>query len=222
VDKLRNQKNNFIDNEPEYVIKGGAKRASRKIDLEKFPAIRHRQKVAAMLMNNTCGNEPSRASKFTQEDLPILIQIAQEGGPYTNPLLRKQAIRSLRQFRAMEVTELLVKLCSSTIEHDSIRGQALISLAFVSKTVTFAVIQNFLLAQDESISEYTIAALREIGDDDSLLILRDLAKKEKRINIKMEINASILDVESRLGIHVPKSKVRRPILRANSPKVDRQ
>ena len=88
--------------------------------------------------------------------------------------------------------------------------------------MTFAVIQNFLLAQDESISEYTIAALREIGDDDSLLILRDLAKKEKRINIKMEINASILDVESRLGIHVPKSKVRRPILRANSPKVDRQ
>lgn len=218
---MKNPKNNFIDNEPEYVISGGAKRASRKADLEKFPVIKRRRKVASMLMNNSCGIEPSPTSKFAQEDLPILMQIAQEAGPYTNPLLRKQAIRSLRQFKEIQVIELLLRICSSLVEHESMRGQALISLAHVSKMVTSNVIQSFLLDQPESIREYIITALREIGDENSLLILSNLLKKEKSKIIKSQIEEAILSVESLLGIQATKAKVRRPILKAKSPNVDR-
>jgi hypothetical protein len=218
---LKNPENNFIDNEPKYVISGGTKRASKRADLEKFPAINRRQKVAAMLMNNSCGNEPSPTSKFVQEDLPILMQIAQEAGPYTNPLLRKQAIRSLRQFKEIQVIELLLRICSSLVEHESMRGQALISLAHVSKMVTSNVIQSFLLDQPESIREYIVTALREIGDENSLLILRNLLKKEKSKIIKSQIEEAILSVESLLGIQATKPKVRRPILKAKSPNVDR-
>ncbi|MFZ1877247.1 MAG: HEAT repeat domain-containing protein [Nitrososphaeraceae archaeon] len=218
---MKNPKNNFIDNEPEYVISGSAKRASRKADLERFPAIKRRQMVASRLMNNSCGNEPSPTSRFVQEDLPILMQIAQEAGPYTNPLLRKQAIRSLRQFKEIQVMELLLRICSSLVEHESIRGQALISLAHVSKTVTSNLIQSLLLDEHESIREYVVTALREIGDEDSLLTLRNLLKKEKSKNIKSQIEEAILSVESLVGIQVTKPKVRRPILKAKSPKVDR-
>lgn len=217
---MKNPKNNFIDNEPEYVISGSAKRASRKVDLEKFPAIKRRQKVTAILMNNSCGNEPSHTSRFAQEDLPVLMQIAQEAGPYTNPLLRKQAIRSLRQFREIQVIELLLRIGSSLVEHESMRGQALISLAHVSKTVTTNVIQSFLVDQP-SISEYIVTALREVGDENSLLILRNLLKKEKSKIIKSQIEEAILSTESLLGIQATKPKARRPVLKAKSPNVDR-
>lgn len=185
--------------------------------MEKYPAIKRRHKVAATLMNNTCGIDPTRSQKLDQEDLPILMQITQENGPYTNPVLRKQAIRSLRQFKAAEVIELLLKISSSSVEHDTIRGQALISLAHLSKIVTFNIIQNFLLYQPESIREYAVTALREIGDEKSLVILRDVAKKEKSRNIKIQIEASILDMESRLGFQVHKSKYKRLVLKAKSP-----
>jgi HEAT repeat protein len=217
---LKGSKNDFYNNEPAPIIKGGPKRLSRKVDLERFPAIRRRQELATELMKNTCATEPGPISKFMEKDLPVLMQIAQETGANVNPLLRKNAIRSLRQFKLIEVIELLLRISSSSSEHESIRGQALITLARISPLVTSNVIQSFLMDQPESIRQYAVTALEEIGDEKSLLILRNLIKKEHSRAIKSQAEASIRSVESRLGMQVSKLKVRKQIRRAQAPAVD--
>jgi len=62
--------------------------------------------------------------------------------------------------------------------------------------------------------------LRQIGDENSLVILKDLMKKEKSRNIKIQIEGSISDIESRLGFQVPKPKSKRMLLKSKSPSAD--
>ena len=211
----------FNNNEPPPYVSGGPKRPSRKVeDLQKFPSIRRRIELDNMLMENSCAAEPGPAIELTKEDLPIIVQIALEKGENTKPLLRKQAIRYLRQFRSIEVLEQLLRIFLSSLEHESIRGQALISIAHLSPIVATFVLQSHLTKEPLSLHQYTPIALGEIGENDSLLLLGDLEKIQKDKLGQNEIKRLAQSIKSEMGVHGSKA-TRKHSARPLIPKPDR-
>jgi len=119
-------------------IPGGARRPSLKANLQAHPQVRRRQQLNELLLANSCGNGERVEVKLRATDLPILVQIASERGANTNPLLRRQAIDALSQFRTLEAAEVLAVLARSTVEHPSVRISAQTALQTLSPSLASA------------------------------------------------------------------------------------
>jgi hypothetical protein len=120
-------------------IPGGSKRPSLRVSLTAFPQVRRRQELNVMLLANGCGNGRPVELRFRPQDLRILVQMAQERESETNPLLRRQAISALSQFRDLEAAEALVRLAQSEVEHPSIRVTAKTALRALSPALSAAI-----------------------------------------------------------------------------------
>lgn len=113
-------------------IAGGRKRPSLRANLQEFPQVRRRQQLNRMLLTNSCGIGKPEPFKFRPSDLKLLIQIAEERGTNTNPLLRRQAIGALSQFREFDAVTTLARLAQSELEHPSVRINARTALQELS------------------------------------------------------------------------------------------
>jgi hypothetical protein len=129
LDEIRN-------NQKPARIPGGKKRPSLRVSLRALPQVRRRQQLNRMLLTNTCGIGEPEPLKFRAADLGLLIQIAEERGTNTNPLLRRQAIGALAQFREFEAVNALARLARSEVEHPSVRISAQMSLQALSPHLT--------------------------------------------------------------------------------------
>ena len=114
------------------VIPGGSKRSSLRVNLSAFPQVRRRQELNRMLLANGCGNGEPTNVKFRSTDLRLLVQIAEERGANANPLLRRQAITALSQFRELDAATALARLAQSELEHPSVRISARMALETLS------------------------------------------------------------------------------------------
>ncbi len=217
---MKESKSDFNNNEPQPNIRGGPRRPSIKVDdIERFRAIRRRIELDKMLMENNCAVQPGPTIELANEDLPILVQTALEKGENANPLLRKQAIRYLRQFKSIEALEQLLRIFLSTSEDESIRGQALISIAHLSPTVATFALQSHLIKEPLSLRQYAPIALSKIGENDSLLMLEDLKKIRKDKIAQNEIRRLTQSIKSKIGVHGSKAK-RKRLARPLLPKPD--
>ena len=129
LDEIRN-------NEKPQPIPGGRKRPSLRANLRALPQVRRRQQLNRMLLTNTCGIGEPEPLKFRPADLGLLIQIAEERGTNTNPLLRRQAIAALSQFREFEAVTALARLAQAEFEHPSVRISAQTALQELSPYLT--------------------------------------------------------------------------------------
>lgn len=125
LDEIRN------DQKPR-AIPGGRKRPSLRAGLREFPQVRRRQELNQLLLTNGCGNGGTTDVQFRPTDLTLLVQIAEERGTNTNPLLRRQAIIALSQFRELDAAAALARLARSELEHQSVRVGALTALHTLS------------------------------------------------------------------------------------------
>jgi HEAT repeat protein len=217
---LKESNPDFNNNEPQPNISGGPRRPSRKVDgIGRFPLIRRRIELDRMLMENSCAVQPGPTIDLTKEDLPILVQIALEKGENANPLLRKQAIRYLRQFRSVEALEQLLRIFLSSSEDESIRGQALISITDLSPTVATFALQSHLIREPLSLRQYTPIALNKLGENDSLLLLDDLKKITKDKIAQNEIRRLTQSIKSKIGVQHYKAS-RKRVVRPLIPKPD--
>ena len=113
-------------------IPGGSKRPSLRASLLEFPQVRRRQELNTILLANGCGNGGMTNVKLRPTDQKLLVQIAEERGSNTNPLLRRQAINALAQFRDLDAATALARLAGSELEHQSVRISALSVLRTLS------------------------------------------------------------------------------------------
>ena len=132
LDEIRNQ-------EKPSVIPRGSKRPSLRANLRAFPQVRRRQELNLMLLANGCGNGGAVTVKFRPTDLRLLVQIAEERGSNTNPLLRRLAITALAQFSEVAAAAAMARLARSELEHPSIRISALTALRALSPDLALGI-----------------------------------------------------------------------------------
>ena len=71
--------------------------------------------------------------KLRPTDQKLLVQIAERSGDQIlDPLLRRQAIKALAQFRDLDAATALARLAGSELEHQSVRISALSVLRTLS------------------------------------------------------------------------------------------
>ena len=134
-------------------IPGGPTRSSVRASLREFPQVRRRQELNHMLLTNGCGNGGTTNVKLKPVDLKLLVQIAEERGSNTNPLLRRQAINALAQFRELEAAAALARLARSDLEHPSVRNSALRGLHTLSPDLACGIDMGYQKAETLSVSK---------------------------------------------------------------------
>jgi hypothetical protein len=115
------------------------KRPTLRASLREFPQVRRRQELNFMLLANGCGNGGTTDVRLRPSDLKLLVQIAEERGSNTNPLLRQQAINALVQFRQLDAAATLARLARSELEHQSVRISALTALHTLSPDLAYGI-----------------------------------------------------------------------------------
>lgn len=210
----------FRNNEPPPAIPGGARRPSKRVDLQKYDAIRRRQEINVMLLQRACGRDEVPELSFEQEDLGLLMQIARERDPNGNPAIRKHAIRALGIYRNLEAAELLWDIASSEMEHETIRGRALMALAQATPTVAPALVQSYLDNESALIRQAAVNALAEVGNELSLKAVIELLEREEDPGIRQRAAIAVQSIGKRLGVRVPEVKVTERPKEPRSPESD--
>jgi HEAT repeat protein len=190
---------------------GDLRRPSRRVSLDKYPAIKRRQDINTRLLSHTCANEERVAIRFAAEDVPVLLQIAQERSANTNPLLRRGAIAALGGFQTLEVANALAALGSAPDEHEGVRAHALTVLADMSPQVATAVLMHQINDKSALVRQAAVKGLARTGDKAVAERLAGLVSKDKSAGVKQAAAAAVAAIHTRLGLAVPKlPAVKRP------------
>jgi HEAT repeats len=198
----------FYYNEPPPTIPGGNQRPSKRVDLGEYQAIQRRQELNAILLLRTCGREKALDRPLKSEDLPLLSQISRERNPNGNPAIRKHAINALAEFRDIGASELLWEIASSDMEAETIRGHALVAFARSTPRMAPVVLQRFLYDKSALIRQATVKGLAEVGSEFTLALLLQMLAKEKDIGVRQRAAVAVESLGKRLGVKVPKAKLR--------------
>lgn len=148
----------ILNREKPQAIPGGSERPSLRANLRAFPQVRRRQELNFILLANGCGNGGTTKVKFRPTDMKLLVQIAEERGSNTNPLLRRQAITVLSQFRELDAAAVLARLARSELEHQSVRISALTALHTLSPDLAYGIDVGYQKAETKSASKRSKSA----------------------------------------------------------------
>jgi HEAT repeat protein len=184
----------FYNNEPPPTIPSGTQRPSKRVDLQRFDAIRRRQELNALLTRCTCGDSEAVVQDFEPGDLPILLQIAHERDPNGNPAIRKHAVRALGQFRTLEVMEVLWRITSDDLESEAVRGQALLALAHVTPSLAPSLLKEYLDDESALIRQVAVSALTEGGDQSSVKLVTELLEREQDIGVRQRAPMAVQSI----------------------------
>ena len=116
------------------ILKGGATRPSRLVDLRAYPAVAQRQSVNARLLTGLCGHGESRPS-FSAADAKILAQICRERFDAEHAVLRVPALSALADTGTAAAFQELAAAALSPLEHESVRAAALAAVVRVAPAV---------------------------------------------------------------------------------------
>lgn len=205
------------NNEPARAIAGGLRRVSKRVDLERFELIRRRQELNAQLLERGCAFDDRPMVEVRPADLGLLLQIAREHDPNANPIVRKEAVLALGQLKSLEAAEALWQIASSETEHESLRGQALVSLVHVAPSMAPTLLQTQLHAKSPLVRQSAVNAIAEMGDRAGLEVLAALLKREKDRGVRQRATAAIHTLRTHLGLRAGRPAVRKRLKRAHRP-----
>lgn len=161
-------------------IPGGARRTSVRASLRGLDQVRLRQQLNVRLLEQGCGNDQyGRGLTFSDEELPLLLQIARERVSGTNPLLRRAAVSALGTFRSLEAVEALTRLAASAVEHETIRADAVVALAEASPALAATLLPRQLDDPSPLVRQSVAIALGRSGTPDAAELLGELADGER-------------------------------------------
>jgi HEAT repeat protein len=161
-------------------IPAGARRTSVRASLRGLDQVRLRQQLNVRLLDQACGNDRyARDLTFSDEELPLLLQIARERVSGTNPLLRRAAVSALGTFRSLEAVEALTQLAASAVEHDAIRADAVVALAEASPALAATLLRRQLQDGSPLVRQSVAIALGRSGTPDAVELLGELVDGER-------------------------------------------
>jgi HEAT repeat protein len=154
--------------------------------------------------------------RFEEADLPLLVQIARERISGTNPLLRRAAVAALGTFQRLEAIETLTQLAAFEVEHETLRGAALLALAGASPTLTPAIVRKHVGDPSPIVRQCAAIALGRSKSAQAPEVLAELVRGERNAAVR---ERAALAAES-LGTSIP--GVRPPARRRKgTPALDR-
>jgi hypothetical protein len=127
---------------PQPEVPGGRRRASRRVDLDKYPAVARRQSINVRLMSGLCGHDTEPRAYFAAADAAMLAIIAGERFDAAHIALRRQALAALAETQTLESADQLAATALASIEDPSARAIALNALARASPWLARAVAAN--------------------------------------------------------------------------------
>jgi len=192
----------FRNNEPSPRIRGGTERPSKRVDLQRFPAIQRRQELNSILLQRSCGIERTPSRIFEQEDVKLLLQIARERDPNENSAIRKQAIHALGQFKDLAVAELMWDIVLSDMEAEELQVNALTALAQITPTIARTLLHTLLSHESAVIRQSVVYTLAAIGNNTTLNLLTALLKRERNVGVREHTITTIRLIGERLGVSV--------------------
>jgi HEAT repeat protein len=190
------------NNEPPVEIRGGSTRQSVYVSLDGLEAVQRRQRINAALLSASCAVDHPEPPRFEIEDLGMLAQIARERNGNGNPLLRKQAVLALGQFRSLGAAETLWELASDETEHESVRVQAATALAAAAPRLAAGLQLQLLNASSALVRGEAARALAETGRLSALDTLRERYTTEEDVSAKQHIGAAMKAIGARYGVRV--------------------
>jgi hypothetical protein len=188
------------NNEPAPVIVGGATRPSLRVNLSQYKIIKRRQELNASLLQASCAVGAPPPPVFKIGDLGLLLQIARENDPNGNPLIRKQAVRALGHLQSLEAVEFLWGLASNEAEHESIRIQAISSMAQAAPNLAASLLQTCLVDPLPLIRGAAAKALAGIGDLQALDHMKEIYRQEQDSGVKHCMEAAASTIASRFRV----------------------
>jgi HEAT repeat protein len=181
-------------------VPGGARRESVRADLSGLEAVSRRQRLNVRLLEHSCGNDRDVGElRFEDDDLRLLVQIARERRSGTNPLLRRAAVTALGTFQHLEAVETLTRLAASEVEHEGLRGAALVALAGASPSLTPGIVRKHVDDPSPLVRQAAAIALGRSGRPEAAEVLAELVRGEKIAAVRERAAAA---AES-LGVRVP-------------------
>ncbi len=198
-------------------IPGGALRPSQRVKLDGLDQVRLRQRLNARLLERSCAVEPVRSElRFDDAELPLLLQIARERISQTNPLLRRAAVAALGTFQRLDAVEALARLAASEVEHESLRGEAVIALAAASPSLAPVILRKHVDDPSPLVRQSIAIALGRSGGPQAAEVLVELVGSERNAGVLERAAAAAKS----LGLAMPGAKPRRRA-RRRTPPVDR-
>lgn len=176
----------FVINEPEKQIPGGALRESTLVSGEKYPVIAKRRRLNSILLSHC----PSTDIKglFEPEDEDLLQRITQETVTCgVNPVIRRKAIWALRFYPTVSSINVLADLAESG-EDEYIRSYALQSLGAIGLSLALPVFIKGLRDKSDIVNNAAKIAIIDTVDRIGTNAFASALRHERNMKVKETIN----------------------------------
>ncbi len=146
--RKKGRESEFKLNEPAPRVPGGARRKSTRVPRGGLALVRRRERLNELLQAHDPEDAERALAEITDEDQPLLRQIAREGAiTGVTPRLRQNAIAALARFPTQDNVNLLTELAQHG-EDFYIRGHALVALGHTGLALAAPVLRERLGASE--------------------------------------------------------------------------
>jgi hypothetical protein len=147
-DESRNPDDGFRLNEPAAKIPGGARRKSTRVPRGELKLVARREQLNELLLAHDPKDAESALQQITDQDLPLLRQIAREGAiTGVAPRQRQNAIAMLGRFPTHDNVNFLAELAEHG-EDFYVRSHALVALGKSGSALAVPILREALAAEE--------------------------------------------------------------------------